>query len=127
MPNKTSLTVTLATLVLSVSMLHAQRSYPYEHEQAWPANQTISDLKAISAHNTFSPREGERYDNAMTHLSQFAEKLHQGRFDRGKLERGIDDVQGLLNHNPMDGRARDILNHDLGELRRLKATYKIGY
>ena len=23
----------------------------------------------------------ERYDSAMTHLSQFAEKLHQGRFD----------------------------------------------
>ncbi len=84
-------------------------------------------MKAISAHNTYNPREMERYDNAMTHLSQFAEKMHLGHFDRGKLDHSIDDLQGILNKNPMDGRARDILNHDLGELRRLRATYKIGY
>ena len=127
MPNKNFFAVSLSTLLLGATLLHAQRPYPYEHEQSWPANQTIADLKAISAHNTYNPREMERYDNAMTHLSQFAEKMHLGRFDRGKLDRSVDDVQGILNHNPMDGRARDILNHDLGELRRLRATYKIGY
>jgi hypothetical protein len=123
MPNK----ISLAVILLAGSLLHAQRPYPYEHEQSWPANQAIADLKAISAHNTYNPREMERYDNAMTHLSQFAEKMHLGHFDRGKLDHSIDDLQGILNKNPMDGRARDILNHDLGELRRLRATYKIGY
>jgi len=127
MPNNLSLAVSLSTLLLGATLLHAQRPYPNEQEQSWPANQTIADLKAISAHNTYNPREMERYDNAMTHLSQFAEKMHLGHFDRGKLDRGVDDVQSILNKNPMDGRARDILNHDLGELRRLRATYKIGY
>jgi hypothetical protein len=127
MSNKFSLTASLSALLLGATLIYAQRPYPYEHEQGWPANQTIADLKAISAHNTFNPREMERYDNAMTHLSQFAEKLHLGRFDRGKLDHGIDDVQSILNKNPMDGRARDILNRDLGELRRLRMTYKIGY
>gem|GEM_PF-6055647 len=108
--------------------MHAQRPpYPYEHEQRWPADQTIADLKAVSERNTFRPREMERYDNAMTHLSQFAERLHEGRFDRGRLDHGIGDLTSVLNKNPMDGRARDILNHDLGELRRLRATYRIGY
>jgi hypothetical protein len=98
-----------------------------EPEQRWPADQTIADLKAISAHNTYNLHEMERYDHAMTHLSEFAEKLHQGRFDRGRLDHGIGDLESILNKNPMDGRARDILNHDLGELRRLRATYRIGY
>jgi hypothetical protein len=127
MPNKTSLAVALSTLLLGATLATAQRPYPNEHEQSWPANQAIADLKAISAHNTYNPREMERYDNAMTHLSQFAEKMHMGHFDKGKLDHGIDDLQSILNKNPMDGRARDILNRDLGELRRLRATYKIGY
>ncbi len=127
MKNKTYLAVTLSAFLLGATLLQAQSPYPYEHEQAWPANQTIADLKSISAHNTYNPREMERYDNAMTHLSQFAEKLHQGHFDKGRLDHGIDDIRGILGHNPMDARARDILNHDLSELRKLRATYKIGY
>jgi hypothetical protein len=127
MLNKFSLSLSLSALLLAGTLLYAQRPYPYEREQRWPADQTIADLKAVSAHNTYNPREMERYDNAMTHLSQFAEKLHQGRFDRGRLDHGIGNLESILNKNPMDGRARDILNHDLGELRRLRATYRIGY
>jgi hypothetical protein len=127
MPNKINLALCLSALLLGATLANAQRPYPYEHEQSWPANQAIADLKAIAARNTYNPREMERYDNTMTHLSQFAEKMHLGRFDKGKLDRSIDDLQGILTHNPMDARARDILNRDLGELRRLRATYKIGY
>jgi hypothetical protein len=127
MPNKFSLVAALSVCLLGTAPIGAQRPYPNEPEQRWPADQTIADLKAVSAHNTYNPREMERYDNAMTHLSQFAEKLHQGRFDRGRLDHGIGDLESILNKNPMDGRARDILNRDLGELRRLRATYRIGY
>jgi hypothetical protein len=117
------------TLAALFTVIPASAQYGgYSHgDPSWSANQTIADLKAVSAHNTYNPHEMERYDSAMTHLSQFAEKLHQGRFDRGKLDHGIGDVQNILNKNPMDGRARDILNRDLGELRRLRATYRIPY
>ncbi len=127
MPNRRSLVITAFAALLGSILLHAQRAYPYESQQRWPADQTIADLKAISAHNTYNPREMERYDNAMTHLSQFAERLHQGRFDRGRLDHSIKDIESILNKNPMDGRARDILNNDVNELRRLRATYRIGY
>jgi hypothetical protein len=127
MSNKASLALSISTLLLTATLVQAQRPYAYEREQRWPADQAIADLKAVSAHNTYNPREMERYDNAMTHLSQFAEKMHQGRFDRGKLDHGIGDMQSILNKNPMDGRARDILNRDLNELRRLRGTYRIGY
>ena len=104
--------------------LHAQ-SYPgYHYQQRWPVDETIQHLKSVAAHNTYSNHEMERYDHAMTHLSQFAEKFQTGRFDRGKLDRGIDDLRNVLNHNPMDGRARDLLNNDLNELHRFRATYR---
>ncbi len=125
MTNRLTIALSLSAVLLGATLTYAQRPYAYEREQRWPADQTIADLKAISAHNTYNPREMERYDNAMTHLSQFAEKLHNGRFDRGKLDHGIEDLQHILNKNPMDGRARDILNHDLTDLRRLRVTYKI--
>ena len=121
-------TVSALALALVLAAVPAKAQFGYgRSEQRWPADQTIADLKSVAEHNTYNPREMERYDNAMTHLSQFAERLHQGRFDRGRLDHGIGDVQSILNKNPMDGRARDILNRDLGELRRLRATYRIPY
>ena len=99
----------------------------YEREQRWPVDATIQHLKNIAAQNTYSGKEMERYDNAMSHLSQFAEKIQRGNFDRGKLDRGIGDVQNVLNKNPMDGRSREILNNDVYELQRLRASYRWGY
>jgi hypothetical protein len=114
-------------IFLAASVL-VQAQWPRQGRDARrPADQTIADLKAISARNTFNPHEAERYDNAMTHLSQFAERLQQGHFDRGKLDHSIGDLQGILSRNPLDGRARDILNHDLAELRRLRSTYRMDY
>jgi hypothetical protein len=99
----------------------------YDRQVRWPVDSAIEHLRDIAARNTYSHREMERYDNAMSHLSQFAEKMQRGDFDRGKLDRGISDVQNVLNKNPMDGRARDTLNNDLMELRRLRAGYQRGY
>lgn len=116
----------LFAAVVGTQAVQAQM-YRYNPEHRRPVDATIHDLKVIAQHNTYSGREMERYDTAMTHLSQFAERLHEGFFDKGKLDRGIDDVQNVLNKNPMDGRARDILNHDVVELRRLRRTWDLGY
>lgn len=116
----------LIAVLLGAQSIEAQ-VYRYNPEHARPVDTTIQDLKAIAAHNTYSGREMQRYDTAMTHLSQFAERLHQGVFDKGKLDRSIDDVQNVLNKNPMDGRARNILNRDVLELRRLRRTWDLNY
>jgi hypothetical protein len=116
----------LAAGVIS-GVMQAQQPYRYNPQHARPVDITIRDLKAIAAHNTYSSKEMQRYDTAMTHLSQFAERLHQNVFDKGKLDKGIDDVQTILNKNPMDGRARNILNRDVLELRRLRRTWDLNY
>ncbi len=38
-----------------------------------------------------SPKEKERYDNALHHLSEFDQGLAHARFDKGKLDTAIED------------------------------------
>ncbi len=122
--------LTLA-LLPAVQILHAQ-GYPpyggYERRSTGPVDETIEHLKNISQRNGYySHREMERYDNAMRHLSEFAERMQQGHFDRDKLDRAITDVKNVASHNPMDGRPRDLLNRDMSELRGFRASFDRGY
>jgi len=115
----------LPAIALGPRLVYAQYIYNPEHRR--PVDATIHHLQEIAARNTYSGREQKRYDHALTHLSQFAERIHNGHFDKGKLDDAIDDVRNVVNNNPMDDRARAILNRDLAELRRLRAGYLYGY
>jgi hypothetical protein len=105
-----------------------QPNYPpaggyYQHQPASPAERTIGDLRQIADRETFSHGQHERYQHAIEHLSEFSGKLYAGRFDRGKLDRGIDDLRNVLARNRMDPHARDVLSGDLNELYRFRANY----
>jgi hypothetical protein len=131
-PNWAIRTSVLALALLpTVQTLHAQ-GYPpharYERRSTGPVDETIEHLRNISQRNSYySGRELERYDNAMRHLSEFVERMQQGHFDLDKLDRAIDDVKNVASHNPMDWRARDVLNRDLGDLRGFRASYNRNY
>ena len=112
-------------------MLHAQGyppNYPpaggYSQRQpASPAERTIEDLQQIAERETFSHGQHERYQHAIEHLTEFSGKLYAGRFDRGKLDHGIDDLRNVLARNRMDPHARDVLAGDLNELYRYRANF----
>jgi hypothetical protein len=106
--------------------LHAQ-GYRYDPEHRRPLDATIHHLEGIAEHNTYSGKERERYDNALRHLSQFAARLHEGRFDKDKLDDAIGDVQNVIDNNRMGERARRMLLRDVAELRRLRENYDRGY
>jgi hypothetical protein len=118
-------------LVPGFGMLHAQGyppNYPpaggyYQRQPASPAERTIEDLRRISERETFSHGEHDRYQHAIEHLAEFSGRLYAGRFDRGKLDRGIDDVRNVLARNRIDPRGREILSGDLNELYRFRANY----
>ena len=67
--------------------------------------------------------EVERYNNAIRHLSDFDRELTTHRFDKGKLDRSIGDVQSVIDHNTLSGRSRRELLRDVMNLRRLRADY----
>jgi hypothetical protein len=118
-------------LVMSAQTLNAQYYQyprPYGDRRIGPVEATMEHIESVARVNgAYSHRERERYDNALRHLGQFQERMRRGYFDKDKLDQAIGDVQNLVDRNPMDGRARDILWRDLGALRSLRARYDHGY
>ena len=115
-------------LTMTAPLLHAQDRGGYEERYAGPVERTIEDVQAVAEHNrAYSGRERERYDNALRHLSQFQESMRGRDFDKDKLDEAIEDVQNVVDHNPLDGRARNVLRRDLGALRSLRSRYDHGY
>jgi hypothetical protein len=82
------------------------------------------DLSGISNVAAMSPKEKERYDNALHHLSEFDQGLAHARFDKGKLDTAIDDIDNVCKNNTLAPGERDVLLSDLRELRRLRADRK---
>jgi hypothetical protein len=81
-------------------------------------------LRAIAERSPADGRARERYENAIRHLSQFGERLHErGRFDKDKLDEAIEDVQNVADHNPMREGARAALRRDADQLRMLRQHY----
>jgi hypothetical protein len=110
-----------------VSPVSAQ-VYRYNPEHRRPVEATIQDLEGIAAHTWNDRREHDRYMNAVRHLHEFGDLLHEGGiFDKGKLDRAIGDVQSVIDHNPMPPGARDRLFRDVTELRRLREHFDERY
>jgi len=117
-------------LAMGSQTLQAQyRQAPYGQEaRSGPVEQTIEHLERVAQSNgVYSKRERARYDNALRHLGEFQARLQRRNFDKDKLDQAIEDVQNVVDHNPMDRRAKEVLWHDLGALRSLRARYDHGY
>jgi hypothetical protein len=106
----------------------AAQDYRYNPEHRRPVEVTLQDLQAVKDHNSYNGHERERFDDAIHHLSQFAERLHEGgHFDKDKLDQSIGDVQSILDHGRIDERGRELLSRDVNDLRRLREHYDERY
>ena len=122
----------LQALVLAVGLtcgsavaLHAQASGYYGQDYPAPyggglrgvVDRTQSDLRAAEdlEHNKGDQRE--RYQHAQGHLSTFDRKLTHGKFDKGELDKSIDSIKDILDHNVLQASSRDALIRDLQDLR----------
>jgi hypothetical protein len=124
---KTFLFSALALAVSFVGTANAQE-YRFNPEHRRPVEATVHDLEGIGERNSFSHGQQERYDHAIIHLQQFAERLHErGHFDKGKLDQAINDVQNVIDHNPMSPGAHELLVRDVTELRRLRERFDDRY
>jgi hypothetical protein len=65
-------------------------------------------------------KDYKRVDDAQRHLSQFDRALSKNKWDSGKLDAAISDVQGVVDHNTLTPQDRDSLNADLHDLRGVR-------
>ena len=81
---------------------------------------TLGDLRRASRFAR-GEREHERIENATRHLREVDRELSRGRYDRGRFDEAIDDVNNVVRSNNMPPRERDVINDDLRQLRGLRA------
>ena len=85
--------------------------------------QTDRDLHKVEHVDRFSAKDRERYDNALRHLSEFDSALSRGKYDQGKLDTAIDDINNICKNNTLSPPDRDVLQEDLRALRELRAGW----
>jgi hypothetical protein len=116
---------------LFVTLLIAITGAVYAQGRHGAARSLVDRVQKNLRHSEdFTPpneKERERYHNAQHHLSEFDQKLSEGKFDKDKLDEAIDDVKNVVEHNTLSAEDRDKLTRDLGELRELRRTRGAAY
>lgn len=116
---------------LFVTLLIAITGAAYAQGRHGAARSLVDRVQKNLRHSEdFTPpneKERERYHNAQHHLSEFDQKLSDGKFDKDKLDEAIDDVKNVVEHNTLSAEDRDKLTRDLGELRELRRTRGAAY
>ncbi len=80
-------------------------------------DRTQNDLRVASELEHNKGDQLERYHHAQGHLSTFDRKRTHGHFDRGELNKSIDSIKDILDHNVLQASSRDALMHDLEDLK----------
>lgn len=121
----------LQSVVLSLGLacggavaLHAQApAYGQEYPAPYGGglrglvDRTQNDLRGAEETEHNKPGQLDRYQHAQGHLSTFDRKLTHGKFDKGELDKSIDSLKDILDHNVLTAASRDALMHDLEDLK----------
>jgi len=113
----------VATFIAAVLM--AATDYSYARDVVSRAQ---NDLRRAAdfARESAAMKKGDqtdRYRNAQESLSKVDRKLSDGKFDKDDMQKAIDDVKHVVEHNTLSSEDRDALQNDLRELRLLKESH----
>lgn len=95
---------------------HQQYPAPYGDLRGL-IDRTQTDLRAAGDLEHGSDKQRERYNKTQGHLSSFDKHLTKGHFDKSELNKSIDGIQEILDHNVLQASSRDALMRDSGDLR----------
>lgn len=80
-------------------------------------DRTQNDLRTAAEMEHNKDKAWQRYNDTQAHLSTFDRKLTHGHFDKGELEKSINGIKEILDHNVLQASSRDALMHDMEDLR----------
>jgi len=99
----------------------------YAGDAASMASQIRNDLGRIASRTRADNHERNHFQKAQQELSKFEDRMRQGRFDQGALDKSIDNVQHLVSSNQIMPRDRNVLMQDLRSLQNMRANGGGGY
>ena len=80
-----------------------------------------SDLNRAASNGRLDGHERKHFDEAARKLQDFEGRWAQGRFDTGKLDGAIENLNHLANADRVNRRDRQMLARDVEELRQFRA------
>jgi len=106
----------------SCGVLNAADWKPRHHEVGYDKlrdviDRTQSDLRMAADLEPKHNDEHNRYKNAQGHLSTLDRKLVKGKFDNGELDKTLDCLKDILDHNVLQASSRDNLMRDMTDLK----------
>jgi hypothetical protein len=103
--------------------------YGYGSNSVAVIDRAISNLNRAASQNRTDSHERDHFRRASQQLYEFRQRWAQGNFDRGRLDKAIDDLEHLTASNQIRRQDRSMLASDLNMLRSLRAngdTYSSG-
>ncbi len=109
------------------------RTRGYGYGQADPVSRAMSDLNRAASRANLDGHERHHFEEVSENLEDFQERWVRGKFDTGKLDKAIHNLEHLAQADRVRGGDREMLTRDLYDLREFRATrggygpYRGGY
>lgn len=81
---------------------------------------TQEDLRRVEHHDRWAAADRGHFDAAERNLADVRRDLGENRLDRKRLDETIDEIEHIVHVDALNGRAREGVEEDLRELRRLR-------
>jgi hypothetical protein len=101
---------------------YRQRGYGYGQNQDYLIGRVMSDLNQAASGAYLDEHERKHFDEVAGNLQDFQARWSRGKFDTGKLDKAIHNLEHLAQADRVRGRDRETLTRDLYELRQFRAT-----
>ena len=98
------------------------RGNGYGQNQDYLIGRVMSDLSQAASHAYLDGHERKHFVEVAGNLQDFQARWSRGKFDTGKLDNAIHNLEHLAQADRVRGRDREILSRDLYDLRQFRAT-----
>ena len=85
-------------------------------------DRVMSDLNRAAERARLDGHEVKHFDEVARNLEEFGSRWARGKFDTGKLDKAIHNLEHLAEADRVRGRDRDMLARDLEDLRQFRAS-----
>ena len=99
-----------------------QRAYGYRRNQQFLIDRVMTDLNRAAERARLDGHERKHFDEVAGNLQEFAARWARGKFDTGKLDKAIHNLEHLAEADRVRGRDRDMLARDVEDLREFRAS-----
>src|SRR5215472_1771228 len=99
---------------------YRQRDYGYGQDQDYLIGRVMSDLNQAASRAYLDSHERKHFDEVAGNLQDFQARWSRGKFDAGKLDKAIHNLEHLAKADRVRGRDRETLTRDLYDLRQFR-------